>query len=114
MSSYEQNVNQNIDLLLSTPVGDRIMLPKFGSGLQQFFFKEINATLLGDISNVVSATLLEYEPRITVENVEAEVVDIVSGLINIRIDYTFNQTNTRSNYVYPFYLKEGTSLEKRK
>lgn len=112
ISTYEENVNQGIDLLLQTPVGGRMMNPDFGSGLQQFFFKEINETMLGDLSNVVKSTLIEYESRITVESVDAEVKDQFEGLINVTIIYTFNQTNTRHNYVFPFYINEGTNLDK--
>ena len=37
-------------------------------------------------------------------------VTLANGLVNIEITYLYNQTNTRHNYVYPFYLKEGTNL----
>ena len=30
------------------------------------------------------------------------------GALHILVDYTIRTTNSRSNMVYPFYLKEGT------
>jgi uncharacterized protein len=112
VSTYEDNVNESIKILLQTPFGDRLMQPDFGSGLHQFFFQEMSETLLGDISNVIRSTLIESEPRIVVENVDAQIIDQFEGLINITITYTFNQTNTRHNYVYPFHINEGTNIKK--
>jgi phage baseplate assembly protein W len=112
VSTYENNVNENIKILLQTPFGDRLLQPDLGSGLQQFFFEEISETLLGEIRQVVTSALLENEPRITVEEVEVDVVDMFEGKINITIFYVFNQTNTRHNYVYPFYINEGTNINR--
>lgn len=112
VSSYEDNVNQNIKVLLETPFGNRMLQPELGSGLERFFFEEINETLLGEINNTVRTTLLNHEPRITIESVDAKVVDEFQGLINVTIIYEFNQTNTRHNYVYPFYINEGTNIQR--
>lgn len=110
VSTYEDNVNESIKVLLQTPFASRLMQPEYGSGLQQFFFMEMSESLLGDISNVVKSALIDYEPRITVESVDAQIADQFEGLINITITYMFNQTNTRHNYVYPFHINEGTNV----
>ena len=67
-------------------------------------------TLKGEIIDAVETSLLDNEPRITVESVDVVFSDIESGAVEVYIDYIYNQTNTRHNYVFPFYLKEGTSL----
>ncbi len=109
-SQYEDNINSNIDIILQTSKGERIMEPKFGSGLQEFFFRPMDETLKGEIKEAVKTSLLNYEPRITVQNVSVEYTDLLNGLVEITITYTYNQTNTRHNYVFPFHLKEGTNL----
>jgi uncharacterized protein len=113
LSGFEQNVNESIRIVLLTNNGERCLNPGFGSGLQQFFFRKMDETLKGEIIDTVKFALMSNEPRITVQEVTAVYADIQSGLIEIRILYVFNQTNTRHNYVFPFYIKEGTNLGNR-
>ena len=112
LSWYEDNVNDAINIILQTKMGERTMLPEFGSGMQQYFFRQMNATLKGQLEDTVRTALLEQEPRITVQNITAKYADMQNGLVEIVIDYVYNQTNTRHNYVFPFYVKEGTNLNK--
>lgn len=113
LTSYEQNVNESIKIILLTNTGERSLNPRFGSGLQQFFFRKMDETLKGEIIDVVKFSLLHNEPRITVLEITVVYANISSGLIEIRIVYLFNQTNTRHNYVFPFYIKEGTNLGRK-
>lgn len=107
---YEANINDSIRAILTTRKGERNMEPQFGSGLQQFFFKKIDQTLRGEIRDAVETSLLDNEPRITVQSVEVNIADMQNGKVEIEIDYIYNQTNTRHNCVCPFYLNEGTNL----
>lgn len=109
---YEANINDSIAIIMMTNQGERIMEAQFGSGLQQYFFRKMDETLKGEIRDTVMTSLLNNEPRIRVDEVTVDFVDIQNGLVQIRIDYIYNQTNTRHNYVYPFHLKEGTNLDK--
>jgi uncharacterized protein len=113
LTGFEQNVNESIRIVLLTNNGERCLNPGFGSGLQQFFFRKMDETLKGEIIDAVKFALMSNEPRITVQEVTAVYADIQLGLIEIRILYVFNQTNTRHNYVFPFYIKEGTNLGNR-
>ncbi|MEM6719509.1 MAG: GPW/gp25 family protein [Bacteroidota bacterium] len=110
LTKYESNINDMINLIMQTTFGERPFSPQFGSGLQTFFFKKMSSTLQGEIREAVKTALLNNEPRIKVLAVEVAFVDLQSGLVEVTIDYEYNQTNTRHNYVYPFYIKEGTNL----
>jgi phage baseplate assembly protein W len=110
LSKYEENINESINIILLTNKGERCMEENFGSGLQRFFFRKMDETLRGDIKDAVQNTLLHNEPRITVNDVNVEYQDVLSGLVKVLINYTYNLTNTRHNYVFPFYVKEGTNL----
>ncbi|SEB37417.1 hypothetical protein SAMN04489761_0251 [Tenacibaculum sp. MAR_2009_124] len=110
LTKYEANVEDSISIIMQTNFGERPMEPEFGSGLQKFFFRKMDKALKADITDVVKTSLLQNEPRISVTAVEVIYKDFQTGLIEITIDYLFNQTNTRHNYVYPFYIKEGTNL----
>ena len=110
LTKYEENINEMINLIMQTTFGERPFEQQFGSGLQTFFFKEMRPTLQGEIREAVKTSLLDNEPRIRVLEVDVVFADLETGLVEITIDYMYNQTNTRHNYVYPFYIKEGTNL----
>lgn len=110
LSESEENINQSIDLILTTKNGERCFEPGFGSNLKEFFFRQMDETLKGEMIEAVKTALLDNEPRITVTGVDVEFADLQAGLINIIIRYVFNQANTRHNYVFPFHIKEGTNL----
>lgn len=112
LTKYEDNINDSIDVIMQTIFGERPFEPEFGSGLQRFFFREMTSTLKGEIKEAVKSSLLNNEPRISVLEVLVEFTDLQNGLVEITVNYMYNQTNTRHNYVYPFYLKEGTNLGK--
>ena len=111
LTKFEQNINESIDIILQTTMGERFMQPDFGSGLQKFFFRKMDETLKGEIRDTVMVSLLNNEPRINVLDVEISFSDLLNGFIEILITYEFNKTNTRHNYVFPFYIKEGTNLK---
>lgn len=110
LTAYEENVEDSINSILFTRRGERSLEPQFGSGLQQFFFRQMDETLKGEIMDTVKTALLHNEPRITVLSVAVSFTDVLNGLTEVTINYRYNQTNTRHNYVFPFYLKEGTNL----
>lgn len=110
-SKYEDNINESIRIIFETKMGERCMSPYFGSGLQQFFFRPMDETLKGEISDAARISLLNNEPRITLETIDVEFADIQKGIVDIKVVYLFNRTNTRHNYVFPFHLNEGTNLE---
>lgn len=110
LSAHEENINESIDIILQTRNGERCMEGDFGGGLQQFLFKKMDETLKGEIAEVVTYALLYNEPRITVTNVDVQFRDMSGGAIEIFLDYVYNETNTRHNYVFPFYINEGTNL----
>lgn len=111
LTKYEANINEMINVIMQTTFGERPFSPQFGGGLQTFFFKEMRPTLQGEIRESVKTALLNNEPRIKVLAVNVVFADLQNGLVEVAIDYLYNQTNTRHNYVYPFYIKEGTNLK---
>lgn len=114
LSANETNINESINVILNTRKGERTLESGFGSGLQQYMFKKIDNTLKGEIIETIKFALLRYEPRIVVQDVKVASTDILNGKLEILISYIYSETNTRHNYVFPFYLKEGTNLDRKK
>jgi len=114
LSANEANINESINIILNTRKGERTLESDFGSGLQQFMFRKIDNALKGEIIETIKYALLRYEPRILVQDVQIASTDVLNGLIEVLIIYIYSQTNTRHNYVFPFHLKEGTNLARKK
>jgi phage baseplate assembly protein W len=108
--SDEEDINESLNILLSTSLGERVMQPLYGCNLADFLFESLNSTLIGYIKDRVQNALLFYEPRITVETLEVTDVDspeLLQGHFTIRIEYTIPETNSRFNYVYDYYKNEA-------
>ena len=110
MVRSETDINQSLEILLSTSLGERVMQPTFGCNLGDYQFEPVNSNLLAFVKGLVERALLFHEPRIIVENVtvtEADSFDLIEGKLSIEVDYRITETNSRFNYVYDFYLKEA-------
>ena len=108
--SDEEDINESLNILLSTSLGERVMQPNYGCNLTDFLFESLNSTLIGYIKDRVQNAILFYEPRITVENLEVTDVDspeLLEGHFTIKIEYTVPGTNSRFNYVYDYYKNEA-------
>ncbi len=108
MVSNDLDIHESLWILFSTRIGERIMVPEYGSDIYQMVFRAINTTLTTQIQNMVRQAILNWEPRIDVDEVKVEVSPDEDGLLLIGVNYNIRRTNTRSNMVYPFYLNEAT------
>ncbi len=105
--AYDDDIRQSIRIILGTDQGERVMRPDFGAGLRSFVFGSMSATALHTVRTRVENALVEWEPRIDVENVTVEEDSQELSKLNIRITYRVRATNTLNNLVFPFYLQEG-------
>jgi len=111
MLKEEADVHSSIEIILKTITNERVMLPTFGCNLQDYVFEPMNVPTIAMIEKIVKEALVFHEPRIIVENLFSE-PDELNGLLKIQIEYSIITTNTRYNYVFPFYMKEATNIEK--
>jgi len=109
IAAYEEDVHQAIWIILSTDWGERVMRPDFGAGLRSFVFGELSRTMLQQIQTRVRESLVKWEPRIDVENVNATIDPANQGCLLIAITYFVRVTNTLQNLVYPFFVEEGAA-----
>jgi hypothetical protein len=111
MLREEADVHSSIGIILATITGERIMLPTFGCNLQPFIFQPMNVPNIAMIEKIVKEALMIHEPRIIVESLES-IPDQAAGKLEINISYSVILTNTRYNYVFPFYMSEATNIER--
>lgn len=106
--AYEEDIRQAIIIILMTDRGERVMRPDFGAGLNTFVFEPISETTMQLIRQRVEESLIDWEPRIIVEEVKVTADRREDGKLLIEVAYRVRATNTLHNLVYPFYLQEGS------
>ena len=107
LARREQDVDESILLILTTPVGQRRMRPTFGCAVHDLAFAPNNPTTHGLIRHHVLEALALWEPRIEVLNVGVYADPDEPARLLIDIDYALRATNHRRNLVYPFYIIPG-------
>jgi len=107
LSRYDRDVKEAIKIVLETAPGERVMRPRFGCGIHDLVFEEINATTLTAIEASVRDALVTHEPRIELLNVTVDPRDALDGMLVIAIDYRLRRTNQEDNLVFPFFFREG-------
>jgi phage baseplate assembly protein W len=110
MVSNEEDIAQSLNILLSTSLGERPMQVKYGCNLQDYLFESLSSPVIGMIKVRVEQSILFFEPRIILENIEvtaADSFDLIEGRFTISIDYSIPGTNSRFNYVYDYYDNEA-------
>jgi hypothetical protein len=109
LSAGQDNIRQSINLIFKTTLGSRPLASGFGSNLSTYLFRRIDTGLREEIMQNLSLALLNSEPRINVEQIDANLSSDGSTLL-INVSYRIPETNTRHNHVYPFSLIEATNL----
>ena len=108
MSSDDENIRQSMMLILGTAPGERMKRPTFGCAIHDILFEPNTSVTAAKIEYEVKRALLEFEPRVDDIEVDAMPDPMEESRMNVTISYTIRTTNTKSNLVYPFYLrKEG-------
>lgn len=111
MTSDEDDIDASLTILLTTTVGERRMQPRYGCNLQPLVFEPINTTLETYMKDLIETAILYFEPRIVLDAVTLTPQPL-EGYIDIELKYTVARTNTRRNFVFPFYKNEGSEVRR--
>lgn len=106
MAGGVEDIRQSLHILLSTTLGERVMRADYGCNLRDYVFDPVNRSMEAYIKKLVEDAIIYYEPRITLDKLVVDFQDN-EGLMIITIEFTVDATNSRANFVYPFYLNEG-------
>lgn len=110
MVKNEHDIKESLEILLNTNLGERVMLPEYGSELQKYLFDMISNSKKHFLRNIIRTAIIKYEPRITVNDIVLDQKDYLDGIIRVEIKYTIKSNNTRFNLVFPYYKIEGTNI----
>ena len=103
MVSDVQDIEQSLQILLSTRPGERILQPDYGCSLDRLMFEPMDTSLKSYVEDVVKTAILYHEPRIDPSKVTIDTSNETEGWLNVIVEYTIRTTNSRYNFVYPFY-----------
>ena len=112
MLEEEKDIESSLEILLSTKLGERIMQPTYGCNLDDMVFENMNLTMLTYMKDLLENAILYHEPRIELEKLDIDTSNQQEGMLLIVLHYLVRTTNSRYNYVFPYYINEGTNVKK--
>lgn len=110
MLEQEADIASSLEILLTTIRGERVMLPQYGCNLEELVFESLDTRLKTLMVDKIETAILYHEPRIKVESVKLDDSRELEGVVLIEVIYRVKSTNSRFNFVFPFYKLEGTDL----
>ena len=110
MLEDEADIASSLEILLSTALGERTMLPQYGCNLDELVFESLDTRMKTLMADKVEMAIMYYEPRIETESVLLDDSGQLDGVILIEVTYRVKSTNSRFNFVFPFYKLEGTDI----
>jgi len=84
IKSDEELIKENITRILLTAVGERVVNVNFGSRLKEFLFNP-GLILQEDVNSEIRSSINKWEPRVTVNSAEAEMIDTDKAHIKIEL-----------------------------
>ena len=112
MLNDDADIQSSLEILLSTRRGERVMQHKYGCNLDEMVFEPITTTFKTYIQDMIKTAILYYEPRIDAKKIELDDSRESEGVVLVIIEYVVRTTNSRYNFVYPFYKNEGTQVNR--
>ncbi|MCB0587779.1 MAG: GPW/gp25 family protein [Phaeodactylibacter sp.] len=106
MLEGKEDIKSSLDILLTTRPGERIMQPDFGCNLEELVFENLDLTLKTYMQDLIETAVLKHEARIDVEAVRIRPIPEEEGWVLIAIDFRIRNSNSRYNYVFPFFKEE--------
>ena len=104
-----EDIERSLEILLSTRVGERVMQTRYGCNVDRLLFEPLDSGLQAYLFDLIRTAVLYFEPRIVLDRLSLAPLPL-EGRLDITLEYTVATTNTRYNFVYPFYLSEGIDI----
>lgn len=111
MTEKETDIERSLQILLTTAVGERVMQPKYGCNMDTLLFEPLSTTLKTIMMDKIKTAILYFEPRIDAKKIELNTQNEREGEVLVEIEYIVRATNSRFNFVFPYYINEGTELD---
>jgi uncharacterized protein len=100
-----EDINQSLQILFTTELGERVMQPQYGSALKSMIFEDINEHFKNYMRLVLTRSVSLFEARIKPIKMDFSADDLNEGRYIMHLEYIIQANNQRANFVFPFYLK---------
>lgn len=104
MTTGQQDIENSLHILLSTALKERVMQPTYGCNLDFMLFQGMDENFKTYLTYLVKTAITYHEARIKADEIQVKTDNAVEGRVLIIIDYVVRATNTKLNYVFPFYV----------
>ena len=104
MTSGVEDIERSLQIIFTTALGERVMSPTFGCSMRDMVHEPMNSSMIAYIQNMLKTAILYHEPRIDADRIDV-VPDPLDGVLTITIGYRIRTSNSRFNFVFPFYLE---------
>ena len=104
MTTGIKDIENSLHILLGTALKERVMQPAYGCNLDSMLFESMNEHFKTYLTHLVKSAITYHEPRIKADEIQVQTDEAVEGRVLIVINYTIRSTNTKLNFVYPFYI----------
>ena len=101
-------VRQAVLLLLTTRPGERVMRPDYGCELHRLVFSPNDDTTAGLAIHYVRRAIARWEPRLSVERIDAGRDEGDPGRLVVRLDYRLRSTRELDRITFSLDLAGGT------
>jgi uncharacterized protein len=110
MLEDEADIASSLHILLSTTPGERVMQPLYGCNLSELLFESLDTRMKTLMADKVETAILYHEARVVLERVTLDDSQEAEGVVLINVIYRVKSTNSRFNFVFPYYKQEGTDI----
>jgi phage baseplate assembly protein W len=102
--SREEELEQSIEIILSTAPGERPMRPEFGCSIHEHVFASADAATAGRLAYDVRVALERWEPRIDVNDIDVFPDPDDPARLYVSVTWSVRGTYDPHNLVFPFYV----------
>jgi uncharacterized protein len=111
MTEKTEDIEKSLQILLTTTLGERIMQPRYGCNMEDLLFESLDTATKTIIIDRIKTAILFFEPRIDAKRISLNTQNEMEGEVLVEIEYVVPSTNSRYNFVFPYYRREGTELD---
>ncbi|ARY99667.1 GPW/gp25 family protein [Yersinia ruckeri] len=111
MAEGAEDVRQSLQILFSTEPGERLMREDYGCGLNDFMFENIRNELIAEIETRIQDSVLRYEPRADMTDIQVSQAPNRSNTLQVRVVYRLRGSEINQQIQGALALGEGNSAE---
>lgn len=107
------DIEESLRVLISTIPGERVMKPEYGGAFGDLLFDSLDTGTQTLFFDRLQDAIILHEPRIDVIDLSLNLDQLPQGLVDLELSYRVRVNNSRFNFVYPFYLEEGSLISQQ-